>query len=257
MKKCIEMDGFDFHCHVDLHPDPVAVVAECEKRKVGVLAVTTTPRAWSQNCVWTLNSNFVHACIGLHPELVKDRYHEVERLEETIGHCRLLGEIGLDGSPQHRSSYYQQQEVFGRVLDAAQRHGGRVATIHSRRASRDVINAIEARTDPSRVLCLLHWFSGSSADIRRAVSAGCYFSVNSAMLNHDRGRALVQNLPQERVLTESDSPFVEINNRKSVPWDVLDTQRLLAALHGKSAEDLKQPLTDNARRVMRFAGIEV
>ena len=45
-------EGYDFHCHLDLFPDPPAAMASCEKHRIMTLAVTTTPRAWAQNKRW-------------------------------------------------------------------------------------------------------------------------------------------------------------------------------------------------------------
>lgn len=249
--------GFDFHCHIDLHPDPPALIARCESARVVVLAVTTTPRAWLQNRVWMQNNFYVHAAVGLHPELVAERYAEVELLEQRIGECRLVGEVGLDGSPQHRASYQRQKQVFARSLAASQKHAGRVVTIHSRRAARDTIELIEGHTDPANVLCILHWFSGSLAEARRAADAGCYFSVNAAMLLHDRGRALVRSIPGDRLLTETDSPFMTIDGRKSEPSDAISVVAELAALHEEPLSETWGRVTTNARRVFRFAGIDL
>ena len=110
MHNSTNIRGFDFHCHVDLHPRPVDLITECEKRRIAVLAVTTTPKAWAQNLEWTKNSRLVYAAAGLHPELVGDRFSEIEFLEDTIAETRLVGEIGLDGSPQHRGSFSKQKE---------------------------------------------------------------------------------------------------------------------------------------------------
>jgi TatD DNase family protein len=249
--------GFDFHCHVDLHPDPVAVVDQCAREKIVVLAVTTTPKAWPQNCKWAGRNGYLHAAAGLHPELVGERYDEADLLERQISESRFLGEVGLDGSQQHRKGYHRQKEVFIRVLDAAQRSGRRVLTIHSRRAARDVITMIEERTDPQRVLCILHWFSGSMAEARRAVATGCFFSVSHTMLGHDRGRKLVRSLPANRLLTETDSPFATIGERKSLPWDVIATAALLAEVCGISPTHMNQILLANARQVLRFVGSEL
>ena len=71
----------------------------------------------------------------------------------------------------------------------------------------DVMGMIEQYTAAERVLPILHWFSGSAADVARAVAWGCYFSINSAMLESECGRASVKSLPRERLLTETDSPF--------------------------------------------------
>lgn len=249
--------GFDFHCHIDLHSDPAAVIARCEELRVAVLAVTTTPRAWPQNRLWTQDSAYVHAAVGLHPELVAERYAEVSLLEQLIGECRLVGEVGLDGSPKHRGSYEQQKDVFARALATSQEHRGRVVTIHSRRAARDTISLIEEHTDPENVCCILHWFSGSQAEARRATDAGCYFSINAAMLAHERGRMLVRSLPGNRLLIETDSPYMMIDGRKSDPIDSIDTVAGLAALSDESVGQASERVMRNAERVFRFAGIEL
>ena len=249
--------GFDFHCHIDLHPNPAALIEHCEKERVAVLAVTTTPRAWSQNWIWMQDSTYVHAAVGLHPELVASRYAEADLLVQQIAECRLVGEVGLDGSPQHRTSYEKQKVVFTRALVASQRHRGRVVTIHSRGAVRDTISLIEEHTDPENVLCILHWFSGSLAQAKRAVTAGCYFSVNTAMLTHDRGRALVRSLPGNRLLTETDSPFMVIDRRKSSPIDSIDTLVELAALNDEPVGETRKRITQNAGCIFRFSGIEL
>ena len=249
--------GFDFHCHVDLHPNPAEIVARCETARVAVVAVTTTPRAWEQNELWTRNSRYVHAAAGLHPELVAARHSEIAILERAIRHTRLVGEVGLDGSRQHQHSYQKQKEVFLQALDAAQRYGNRVMSIHCRRADDDAIRLIERHTDPSRVICILHWFSGSPAQARRAADAGCYFSVNAAMLAHDRGRTLVQSIPPRRLLTETDSPLMEMHGRKAVPWDALGAAEQVATVTSQSVQETRLLVAANARRVFRFAGIEL
>jgi TatD DNase family protein len=118
--------GFDFHCHLDLYTDPAAMVASCVQDRIVTLTVTTTPKAWPQNRKWAAGNAYVLTAVGLHPEVVGDRHGEVGLLEEYMKDSRLVGEVGLDGSPQHRSSWDKQIEVFGRALLTAQRLGGRV-----------------------------------------------------------------------------------------------------------------------------------
>jgi len=84
--------GFDFHCHIDLFPDPPAIIEKCEENSTGVLSVTTTPKAWPKNLDWMSESRFTYAAVGLHPELVADRYGEIDLLEEYISESRLVGE---------------------------------------------------------------------------------------------------------------------------------------------------------------------
>jgi len=245
--------GFDFHCHVDLHTNPADFIAAREQGQILTLAVTTTPKAWPQNREWASRSTYVHAAVGLHPELIGERHAEVALLEEYIGESRLVGEIGLDGSPQHRATWRTQQAVFARALKRAQSLGGRVLSIHSRRAADEVITSLGEHTTADRVLPILHWFSGSRSAAMKAVAQGCYFSINPGMLDHKAGLALVRGLPLERLLTETDAPF-SFQGSQSSPSDIVaNTQRLGAALAVEYSE-LHDTLSRNAVRVLRYAG---
>lgn len=257
MKSEQRIEAYDFHCHIDLHNDPVELIERCEKNRITVFAVTTTPKAWQQNETWTKNSNYVHAAVGLHPELVGDRYSEIDLLDKKISECRLVGEVGLDGSPQYRSSYEKQKQVFSCALKASQRHGGRVVSIHSRRAAKDVVELIEEHVDSTTVLTILHWFSSSRSELRRAVDAGCFFSVNSSMLKSKNGKNLLEIIPRDRLLTETDSPFTKVNGRISEPSDVLQTVIDLASFYGKPVGDIERQINRNAKAVFMFAGISL
>lgn len=253
----IPVRGFDFHCHTDLFADPVAMIAACERNRIVTLAVTTTPRAWTQNRRWTAESSYVHPAIGLHPELVAKRRTEISLLVDLMRDTRLVGEVGLDGTSPHRRSMALQTEVFSRALATAQRLGGRVLSIHSRRAARDVLAAIRERTTRDRVLPILHWFSDSPALARQGIDDDCYFSVNPRMLDHDSGRALVRSLPAARILTESDAPFASDDPKRNEPGDVVGLCERLAGLRAVSVQEMRRTLAANSERVCAFAGIDV
>jgi TatD DNase family protein len=251
------VNGFDFHCHVDLFPDPARLIADCERNRIFTLAVTTTPKAWTQNKRWTANTRFVFAAIGLHPELASQRRAEIGLMEQLMADTPLVGEIGLDGSPQHRNTLTAQREVFSRALQAAERLGGRVLSIHSRRATREVVASLAEYTTPNRTLPILHWFSDSISMATEAVRLGCYFSINGRMLTTENGISLIKSLPADRLLTETDAPFIEIENRKSEPRDVESTILRLAQLRNSSVGQMKSTIMANAERVLAFAGISV
>ncbi len=248
--------GFDLHCHIDLFPDSVALIAMCEQDQIVTLAVTTTPLAWTQNRQWTAGSRYVHAAVGLHPELVGERHTEIVLLEGALEESPFVGEIGLDGSPRHRKSWEIQKHVFARALSSAQRLGGRVASVHSRRAAADVLRCIEEHTTSKRVLPILHWFSDSVAVAKRAVRLGCYFSVNHRMLKGAAGIKLIRNLPSDRLLTETDAPFTMVDDHKTEPRNIAATVERLAIARGVSLLEMREILATNARKVFAFAGID-
>jgi len=247
--------GFDCHCHIDLFPEPAAAVADREHHRIVTLAVTTTPKAWAQNRRWTAGSNFVFSGVGLHPELAGQRHGEAAVLEGLIGETRLVGEIGLDGSPQHKGSRAAQIDVFTRALKASETAGGRVLSIHSRRAAKEVLRCLSDFTSPTRVLPILHWFSDSAATARQAVELGCYFSINHRMLETAAGALLIKSLPLDRILTETDAPFTNSNERSGDALDVYHATVGLSNLLTLTGDAVQETLATNAKRVFQFAGI--
>ena len=125
----------DLHCHIDLFPDPHEVVRTCVSRSVFVLSVTTTPMAWEQTSRLTADHERMPTALGLHPQLAGQRHTELDLFDGLIGDTAWLGEIGLDGAPDFRGTWDAQVLVFDHILQSAARAGGRVMSIHIRRAA--------------------------------------------------------------------------------------------------------------------------
>lgn len=237
----------DFHCHLDLYPDPAAVRDECERRGLYLLSVTTTPSAWEKTAELAMNSKRVRTALGLHPQLAQQRMGELTMFDEFLPSTRYVGEIGLDGSPEFRSFWQSQCHAFEHILARCSEAGSRIMSIHSRRASREVLDALEAF--PNAGTPVLHWFSGSVRDFDRALSLGCWFSVGPGMLAGQRGQSLVRRMPRERVVTESDGPFVQVDGKSVMPWSVVGAIRDLSGLWDLSEESTGQVIRDNFRRL--------
>ena len=76
------------------------------------------------------------------------------------------------------------------------------------------------------------------------------------MLAADSATALVRNLASDRLLTETDAPFTEIDGRKTEPRDVLTTIETLARLRAVSVAEMLDTLRANTSRVFAFAGLD-
>lgn len=237
----------DFHCHLDLYKDHESLIDECDRERVATLAVTTTPKAWRRNRELAQRSNHVRVALGLHPQLVAEREAEVSLLEQLLSEAHYVGEIGLDAGPRFYRSFDAQERVFERILRACAEQGGKVLTVHSARAVGKVLGHLERALPPDRAKVVLHWFTGTAAEARRAVALGCYFSINSEMLRSPKRRQLVAELPLERLLTETDGPFVEANGRPARPPDVAATVEELADLRQEHPETLTARLLANLR----------
>jgi len=237
----------DFHCHIDLYADPAAVLTEAEKRGVYVLAVTTTPKAWKGNRKIIGARRRIQSGLGLHPELVADRHSEVALWEHFLSETNYVGEVGLDGSPAYKGSWDLQRQTLARILKACAGAGGKVISLHSRRAAGAVLDALEA--EPTAGVPILHWFSGSKRDLDRAIRLGCWFSVGPAMLRSEAGRALAAAMPKERMLTETDAPFAQIDGRPLMPWDVVLAYPVLGEIWQCSEDDVSRQVLSNLRRL--------
>ena len=237
----------DFHCHIDLYPDPHAIAEGCRKRGTYVLSVTTTPTAWHGTRALARDGDRIRTALGLHPQLAHERKSELALFDELLPRAHYVGEIGLDGAPEFRRHWVTQLAVFDHVLGACAGAGGRILSIHSRRASQAVLDRLAAH--PQAGVPVLHWFTGSIQDLDRAVSLGCWFSVGPAMLRSERGKALVARMPRERLLTESDGPFAQIDGAAVLPWQAELAVGTLAEFWSVSARDAEDLLLRNLRNL--------
>ena len=240
----------DFHCHVDLYEDHAAVIAECDRERVATLAVTTTPKAWPRNRELAAKSARVRIALGLHPQLVAERENELPIFERYLADARYVGEVGLDAGPRFYRSFPAQERVFERVLRACAEQGGKILTVHSIRTASKVLNHIERALPQDRGRVVLHWFTGTAAEASRAVALGCYFSINGEMLRSPKHRNLVGSLPLDRLVTETDGPFVERDGRPLRPRDVRHTVGELAIVRNLSPEATEVAILQNLKRLV-------
>lgn len=245
------MSLVDFHCHLDLYPDFDAAVEAADKSGVYTLAVTTTPKAWPRNRDLTKHTKRVRAALGLHPQLVSERFDELDLWDSYLHETRYVGEVGLDAGPRFYRSFELQKKVFEHVLRRCADAGSKVLTVHSVRATAQVLDMVEAYLPQARGQVVLHWFTGTKAEARRAIMLGCYFSINAEMLKTDKGRTLVQSLPHDRLLTETDGPFTMIDGRPTQPDDVRSVLRLMADVRQVSVERLSHDLHGNLKELLR------
>lgn len=240
----------DLHCHLDLYPNHLELIRECERLKIKTLSVTNTPSVWSRNKVSTASCEYVRPALGLHPQLAREREKELDLFEQYLSDTRYVGEVGLDGSPEFSDSWDAQQRVFRRILECCARETGKILTIHSRRAVRAVIDMVGAMLPPARGKTVLHWFTGTKQDARAAIEAGCYFSVNIRMLGSARGRELIRSIPPQLVLTETDGPFIRHKTGPVTPGDVVWVVRGLGELWGIDEGTVLKRISGNLKSLL-------
>lgn len=248
MSKAMNPDAVlvDTHCHVDLYPDAVPVLAAAASHRVLVVAVTNAPSVYFHTKRLAEHCPFLLPAAGLHPELVATHGHELDRLLPLLEGTQFVGEVGLDYVTPDQGLRERQRRVFTAVLDRCAALGGRVLTVHSRRAAADVVAAVGAGFNGS---VILHWFSGTKREAERALAIGCYFSVNPAMLASKSSQQLLALLPRDRVLTETDGPFVSHRRSPATPPQTALVATHLATLWSISEDEARKLLLENFRRL--------
>lgn len=256
MTKPLSCAAVDFHCHLDLYPDHADAIAAAEAAGVYTLTVTTTPKAWPRNRDLTQGHRFVRPALGLHPQLAADRANELPEWERYLSEARYVGEVGLDAGPGFYKSLDVQKRVFRTVLECCAAAGEKVLTVHSVRSASAVLDMIEAHLPRSRGVVVLHWFTGSRAEARRATAIGCYFSINAEMARSERGRALIADLPRERLLTETDGPFTQTRGRPTRPADVHLAIKAIANIRSETPTTIREDVWANLAALLATVSAE-
>ncbi len=216
----------DFHCHIDLYPNPREVYRRTIERNEFTWLVTTSPRAFEATSKALAPSPKVLISPGMHPELAHQRSAELPLLLEQLDRCSAVGEIGLDGSARFKEHAAVQLKIFESVVARCAQLGGRVLSIHSRQSADLVLDVLQAH--PGNGTAVLHWFSGTTGQLTRAADQGCWFSIGPAMLKSASGRKLAGLMPRDRVVCESDGPFGQVAGQSVMPWEASRVSRTIS-----------------------------
>ena len=238
----------DFHCHLDLYNDPMSLVKSVAQKNVFTLVVTTSPKAWKVTSRKFSGYKNIEVALGLHPEIVAKKINERDDLIRNIANVDFIGEVGIDGSKRYQNTLMLQKSLFDDILKECEKSEGKIISIHSRKAESDVLNLIQENCVKSKPV--LHWFSGTKKEARRALELGCWFSIGPAMLNSNKGYEIVKVLPKNKVVPETDGPFAKIGYRPLMPGDAFIVVEKLASLWDISIEEVHGYMKTNLRDLL-------
>jgi len=198
---------YDTHFHLDLQKSKDEALTEIEQNKIYTIAVTNLPPLY-EKLKNKVDNKYVRVALGFHPELLNQYQKYIPQMWSLLPDAKYIGEVGIDLKTS-KDSKNLQVSFFEELITRCNSYGNKVLTIHSRMAASEVVSIIG---DKFNGKIILHWYSGSKKIQDIAINNGFYFSVNHAMLNSESGRKIVANIPNDKLLIETDSPFVNISD---------------------------------------------
>ena len=246
----------DSHCHLDfdaLGQDLPGIISRARDRNVGTLLTIGTKLSESERVIAIAQNNTdVFCTIGIHPHEAEresalaqvDRLIELSTRSKVVG----LGESGLD-------FYYDQAprdlqvQAFQTHIQAA-KETGLPLVVHTRDADDETADILRAACADGRLRGVIHCFTSSAAFADIALDLGFFISFSGIVTFKNAGdlRAIAKNVPAERLLVETDSPYlapVPMRGKSNEPSFVAHTAALLADIRGMTLETLTQQTTDN------------
>ncbi|WP_411810922.1 Qat anti-phage system TatD family nuclease QatD [Chryseobacterium scophthalmum] len=231
----------DTHCHIDLYPNPEKILQECVKANLTVISVTNLPSHFEMGYPHFKSQKRIRIALGMHPLFANLHEKEFKLFLKNISKTSYIGEIGLDFSKEGYSTKEIQIKTFTRILEniADQK---KILSIHSRRAEKEVIELLDRYKIKSAIF---HWYSGPLYLIDKITELGYYFSVNIAMTKSENGRKIIQKIPMNKILTETDGPFTKNNDVISKPIDVKNLHQYLSNVWAISSYEVEKVIERN------------
>jgi TatD DNase family protein len=244
----------DSHCHLDYAPmidDVSGTLARARTAGVGtLLTIGTKLRDFDRVRAIAENNDNVFCSVGIHPHEAASEPADTRRLVELSRHPKVvgIGECGLDyyydKSPRDR-----QAENFRAHIRAAS-ETGLPLIVHTRDADDDMAATLTEAKAAGPLTGVLHCFTSSQALATTALGLGFYISISGIVTfkNAEALREVVRSVPLDRLLVETDSPFlapVPMRGKPCEPAYVAHTAAKVAELKGVGADELARVTTAN------------
>ena len=263
------MELIDSHAHIDFPQfaeDREAMLQRARDVGVGTLLAIGTgpgPEKLDSAIPYAESYDWIYASVGIHPHEAKEvTQQHLDELAHLARHPKVIawGEIGLDYFYDH-SPREVQATVFRSQMELA--HAAKLPIIiHCRDAWEDCLAQIEMHWKATGLGGILHCFTGTLEHAKRGLEMGFYisFAGNSTYPKTQNIREVAKEIPLERMLIETDSPFLApqaFRGKRNEPAYVAEVAKALAAVRNLAPEEFAATTAANFRRLFRIARPEV
>ncbi|MCS7106158.1 MAG: TatD family hydrolase [Candidatus Aenigmarchaeota archaeon] len=241
----------DVHCHLeqeDYSQDREEVIRECKKELKAIITCCAHPKDLDLTLSLVEKyKDFVFATVGIHPEYVKEVSEEekksfFQKVKDNVEKIVGIGETGLDFFWVKEKEWQEKQkELFIEFIELAKDLDLPII-IHSREAYDEAVEILEQENTKK---VLLHMF-GANHLVKRIVDNGWFVSTNTILLKSKKHKKVVRDVPLERIMLETDSPWLSPSGKRNTPLSVKIVAEKIAEIKKVSFEDVKKITTENA-----------
>jgi TatD DNase family protein len=248
---------FDSHCHLHVCEQETSLEDLLTRaRPNGVeqmVAIGIEVASSERALAIAREQDGVYSSAGVHPNDATSWTEEAgRRIDELLADDEVVavGETGLDFYRDY-TPHDVQRAAFRDHIELAKGHG-KPLVIHTRDSTTAAIEALEAAGPPEKLI--FHCWSGNTDELTRALGLGAHvsFAGNVSFKSADDLRAAARLVPDDRLLIETDSPFlapVPHRGRPNEPGFVGDVGRAVADARGQDETAVALETTTNARRI--------
>ncbi len=249
----------DSHCHLDFPdfaPERDQVVARAHAAGIGLMVtISTRVRRFAEILAIAEAYDSVYCSVGTHPHNAGEETDvTTEELVQLASHPKVvaIGEAGLDYFYDKAPRAAQATGLRRHI--AAARQTGLPLVIHARDADADMAAILEEETGKGAFPFVLHCFSSGRQLAETGVRLGGYVSFSGivAFRKSDDLRAIAADLPHDRILVETDAPYLAPpphRGKRNEPAFVAHTAAVLAETLGLTPDDLAARTTENFLRL--------
>lgn len=259
------MDLIDSHAHIDFPQfadDREAMLERAREAGVGTLLAIGTgpgPEKLDAAIPFAEQHDWIYTSVGIHPHEAKEvTPQHLDELARLAQHPKVIawGEIGLDYFYDH-SPRDVQATVFRSQMELA-REAKLPIIIHCRDAWDDCLALIERHWRPTGLAGILHCFTGTLDHAKRGLELGFLisFAGNSTYPKTQNIRDVAKEIPLDRMLIETDSPFLApqpYRGKRNEPAYVAEVAKTLATVRNLAPEEIAAATAANFRRLFRIA----
>jgi TatD DNase family protein len=203
------------HFHLDFYANHSQIYDGINKSFQHTLCVTNQPEIFEACMDMHPMTKYIQFGLGYNPQCVNDVSFNKNAFLKNLKRTKYVGEVGLDFSPKFSLYREKQIKIFDFICENSK---DKIMSVHCKKAEEVLYEILNKRANSKVVL---HWYNGDDFWLKKFFTLGMYFSINPNMINSDKGRKIIQQIPIERLLIESDGPFTKIDGKKYT-YDKLD-----------------------------------